>query len=72
MIYRDGGGLSFGLGVVVVFLGFLELGENNNGGKRERASSFVQQPSPLFIEFFRIREDTVRTGRISDFYNPQS
>ena len=43
MIYRGGGGLSFGLGVVVemvvVFLEFLELGEDNNGGERERASS---------------------------------
>ena len=45
MIYRGGGGLSFGLRVlvemVVVFLGFLELGESFNGGEkeRERASS---------------------------------
>ena len=40
MIYRGGGGLSFGLGVVVemvvVFLGFLELRESFNGGERER------------------------------------
>ena len=40
MIYRSGGGLSFGLGVVVemvvVFLGFLSFEEDNNGGERER------------------------------------
>ena len=40
MIYRGGGGLSFGLGVVVemvvVFFEFFELGEDNNGGERER------------------------------------
>ena len=79
MIYRGNGGLSFGLGVVVemvvVFLGFLELGKDNNGGERERERerelpSFVQHPSPLFIEFFRVGEDSVRTERISDCYNP--
>ena len=26
----------------------------------------------LFIELFRVGEDPVRTGRISDRYNPQS
>ena len=39
MNYRGGGGLSFGLGVVVemvvVLGGFLELGESFNGGGRE-------------------------------------
>ena len=64
MIYRGSGGLSFRLGVVVemvvVFLGFLELGESFNGGERERESFFrvwrassckMQHPSPLFIDF---------------------
>ena len=39
----------------------------------ERASFFkMQHPSPLFIEFFRVGEDPVQTGRISDCCNPQS
>ena len=42
-------------------------------GEREGESFFffVQHPSPLFVEFFRVGVDPVRTGRISDRYNPQ-
>ena len=42
--------------------------------ERERESFLFQMKaqSPLFIEFFRVGEDPVQTGRISDCYNPQS
>ena len=66
------------LGVVVVmmvvFLGFWELGGSfNNGGEKERDSYFsLHSKWVLFIEHFRVGEDPVRTGRISDRYNPKS
>ena len=58
----------------MVFLGFLKLLESfNNGGEGERASSSLMTAKwVLFIEDFRVGEDPVRTGRISDRYNPQS
>ena len=42
MIYRGNGGLSFGLGVVVVLLGFLSFEEDNNGGEREGESFLLK------------------------------
>ena len=52
----------------------LELGESfNNGGGRERASSSsMNSKRGVFIGKVRVGEDLVRTGRISDCYNPQS
>ena len=77
MIYRGGGGLSFGLGVVVemvVVLGvFLELGKSFNGGGRERElPPFVQHPRGSIYRVFWVGEDPVRTGRILDPYNLRS
>ena len=39
-------------------------------GEGESFFLFVQHPSPLFIEFFRVGEDPVRTERILDCFNP--
>ena len=54
----------------------LELRESfNNGGEREReraSYSSLHSKWPLFIEEVRVGEDPVRTGRVSDYYNPQS
>ena len=78
MIYKGGGGLGLVVGVVVemmemIFYFFGALRELQWGRERERASfSFVQHPSPLFIEIFRVGEDPARTRCVSDCYNPQS
>ena len=59
------------------FWDFLDLGgsttvDRERERERERFFLSINSQRGVFIEKIRVEEDPVRTGRVSNYYNPQS